>query len=451
MPIIIVDDVQNLVNAYRKFFALAGLNVLATFNGGEELLNFFEDSSVAPEIKALANRALVMIDHRMPGLNGLETASKLKKTYPNLKTVITVDEWTLSDSHENKVFDAVLYKPFSIGDLLRIIDCFSSPIMDFEGSKIFEDPVEIGQLFHNVISENSQKICVCCEKSNAFRILFSSLINSFLREAIAKGFKIFFLTEITPLNLQFCKQFSGEPGIQFHHMPGIQSNFIIVDERHFVSMNALSRDDITKELILFSNLETVAKQNQYLFDFMWNSSVSGQQKIRELENSVGNKKTLDIYIDLTEAMAKRITLVNNAKYCVNACYEASFAPLVNRSGLKESYLAAIERGVHVRHITEIDPDNIDACRELMEIGIELRHIPHIVGGFAFNEEELIARATYADPLAEAQSIYSNYPLLVYEHQSIFNLLWNSAEPAENVTTSMSGERKREKSIQTDNS
>src|SRR5579872_4782280 len=140
MPIIIVDDVQDLVSVYRRFFELAGLSVLSTFSNGEELLKFFEDSSLAPETRSQAHRSMIIMDYRVPGMSGFETATRLKQIDPDPKIVFVVDEWKSKDSNQSKVFDAILYKPFSIHELLELIDYFSSPIRNIEGSQIFEDP-----------------------------------------------------------------------------------------------------------------------------------------------------------------------------------------------------------------------------------------------------------------------------------------------------------------------
>ena len=423
--------------------------MLSTFSNGEELLKFFEDSSLAPETRSQAHRSMIIMDYRVPGMSGFETATRLKQIDPDPKIVFVVDEWKSKDSNQSKVFDAILYKPFSIHELLELIDYFSSPIRNIEGSQIFEDPDQIRQLFRDLISERNERMYVCCDKSNVFRILTWQLTNSFLRDALSKGTKVFFVTELTPNNLQFCKRLGEELGIQFRHFAGLQSNFIVVDEARVISTLAFSKDHVAAELITFSNLKAVVKQTKYLFDFLWKNSADGPQSIRRLENSVEIKKTLNVYVESDEALSKRISLVNNAKSWVNACYEARFASLVNLPGLRESYMTAVGRGVHIRHITEVNASNIDSCRKLIQIGIELRHLPNVIGGFAMNEEELIARATYENPLAESESIHSNYPLLVKEHQSIFNMLWRSARPAETFIADSSIELKRKETVETD--
>jgi two-component system, OmpR family, sensor histidine kinase VicK len=52
---------------------------------------------------------------------------------------------------------------------------------------------------------------------------------------------------------------------------------------------------------------------------------------------------------------------------------------------KNNYIAAKNRGVKIRFITEITEDNIHYCKELMNIVTEFRHLDGLVGGIAVTE------------------------------------------------------------------
>ncbi|MCB0467020.1 MAG: response regulator transcription factor [Aequorivita sp.] len=89
--VVVVDD------HFLLFQAIGGLvqkfdnfDVLYLCKNGKELLDKFEDPKNIPD--------LVLMDIKMPILNGIETAEKLKKDYPDVKVLalsIEEDEYTI--------------------------------------------------------------------------------------------------------------------------------------------------------------------------------------------------------------------------------------------------------------------------------------------------------------------------------------------------------------------
>ncbi|HET7147657.1 MAG TPA: HAMP domain-containing sensor histidine kinase [Candidatus Nitrosopolaris sp.] len=89
------------------------------------------------------------------------------------------------------------------------------------------------------------------------------------------------------------------------------------------------------------------------------------------------------------------------------------------------------RGVKVKHVTEINKENIHYCKDLMKIIHELRHLDDIKANFAVNEKEYLATATaleIAQPVRHL--LYSNVKTIVEQQQYLFDTLWNKAIPAE---------------------
>ena len=82
----------------------------------------------------------------------------------------------------------------------------------------------------------------------------------------------------------------------------------------------------------------------------------------------------------------------------------------------------------MRHVTEITEENVVQCQELILLGIEMRHLSGVVGGFAINDTEFDAK-TSTDANVNAESIYSNNSAIVEQNRSVLNALWNIALPA----------------------
>ena len=135
----------------------------------------------------------------------------------------------------------------------------------------------------------------------------------------------------------------------------------------------------------------------------------------------------------------------------NRCdrYEiASGIPLMTQSNkIKELLINLRKRGVRIRQITEITKDNLIYCKQVMEI-LELRHLEHVRVGMEVNDDEFMVTgnpedtqtianlskdtrsSTRANAISSHQVIYCNVRQLVEQQQSIFDLLWSKAIPAE---------------------
>jgi signal transduction histidine kinase len=107
-------------------------------------------------------------------------------------------------------------------------------------------------------------------------------------------------------------------------------------------------------------------------------------------------------------------------------------PLAARTEpIKKSFFDAKSRGVKIRYLAEITKDNIDCCRELMEIVDEFRHLESIMSNIMLSESEYIAPAVVADEgKIASEIIYCNISSFVEQQQYFFDMLWNKAETAD---------------------
>lgn len=99
--------------------------------------------------------------------------------------------------------------------------------------------------------------------------------------------------------------------------------------------------------------------------------------------------------------------------------------------LKEAFLAAKNRGVKLRYITEITRDNIFYCKQLMTMVDELRHLDAIKGNFYVSETGYLAPATFHEAgKSAAQAIYSNVKEIIEHQKYVFETLWSKTVSAE---------------------
>ena len=129
----------------------------------------------------------------------------------------------------------------------------------------------------------------------------------------------------------------------------------------------------------------------------------------------------------TEAI---MSFLNSAEISMNICADYSWPSVVmGVEVFKKGLYDLKSRNVQSRFITDITKDNIEYCKELMQIS-ELRHLDRIKGNFAISEKGYTASATLQEASLLQQVIYSNVRSILDQQQYVFETLWNKAIPAE---------------------
>ena len=111
--IMIVDDDQNFRRSLQQLLEDEGLDVI-----------WAEDGFQAIQKASVNQIDLILMDIFMPGMNGVEAASKIKEILPDC-TVVMMTGYILEDLILNKLLQgakACLTKPISIQQLLEIVD-----------------------------------------------------------------------------------------------------------------------------------------------------------------------------------------------------------------------------------------------------------------------------------------------------------------------------------------
>ena len=116
--IAIIDDEKDLLFVYKKALELQGLKVVT-----------FDDSSVAlNELKVRYKKyRMVLVDIRMPKVNGYQLINGIKSIDPSIKTIL-MSAYDVSDLevHNNLndgvKIDRIMHKPFSLIKLINTVN-----------------------------------------------------------------------------------------------------------------------------------------------------------------------------------------------------------------------------------------------------------------------------------------------------------------------------------------
>ncbi|MBI4765471.1 MAG: response regulator [Deltaproteobacteria bacterium] len=77
--ILIADDEESLQRLYQEEFEEEGYEVILAGNG-QEVLSRLEDPDHVPD--------LIIMDIRMPGMNGIDTLRIIKEKYPKMPVIL---------------------------------------------------------------------------------------------------------------------------------------------------------------------------------------------------------------------------------------------------------------------------------------------------------------------------------------------------------------------------
>jgi signal transduction histidine kinase len=125
-----------------------------------------------------------------------------------------------------------------------------------------------------------------------------------------------------------------------------------------------------------------------------------------------------------------LEFLKSAEFSMNICADHTWPSVamgvqVYKKGLSE--LKA--RKVRFRAITDITRDNVEHCKELVQIA-ELRHLDGIKGNFGISEKAYTASATLREATLLQQVIYSNVKAILEQQHYVFETLWNKTISAE---------------------
>lgn len=98
-----------------------------------------------------------------------------------------------------------------------------------------------------------------------------------------RGAKIRAFTEITKENIQYCKELMKIVD-ELRHLDGVKGG-MAVSESEYMATTVLEESKPLTEVI-YSNVKEVVEQGQYIFDTLWRSAISAEQKIREIDEGI---------------------------------------------------------------------------------------------------------------------------------------------------------------------
>jgi DNA-binding NtrC family response regulator len=141
MRMMIVDDEKRFLSTMKKLLAKKGYDVVTASSGAEAL-----------EIMSVQNIHVVILDVKMPGMDGNETLREIKKRFPLTEVIMLTGHATMESAVEGLKSGAMDYlmKPADLDEIIKKAEGAFEKIQSLEEKirvaqmrKIMKSPSEI--------------------------------------------------------------------------------------------------------------------------------------------------------------------------------------------------------------------------------------------------------------------------------------------------------------------
>lgn len=251
------------------------------------------------------------------------------------------------------------------------------------------------------------------------------------KDILARGGKIRCITEVTPENIQYCKELLNFVS-ELRHLDGLKGG-IAINESEYMATTVLKEAQPLTEVI-YSNVDEVVAQGQYVFDTLWRHATQAFKRIREIEFGIEPIKTE--VLESPEEIADRIHKIIKESNYLHTCstiggmqFSYKYHLDINKNILRDH-----QQGKHggLRWITSInDKNDIHIAKLFMKDGIKIRHtsdrpsINFVISDkcFASTTEKMIGGEMFSN------LIVSNDPLYLEYFSTIFDNIWEQSVEA----------------------
>jgi two-component system, OmpR family, sensor histidine kinase VicK len=265
-------------------------------------------------------------------------------------------------------------------------------------------------------------------------------------DAKKRGVKLRCITEITAENTPFCKSLMALVD-ELRHLDGIKGNFF-VSETEYIAPAALHEKGKPSSQIVYSNMKQIVEEQQYIFDTLWNKSLSANDKIKEIELGI-EPEYFRVINDNEEATNILMELARSAKYEILFLLPNDKALIrIDKLGIFEHLIGKCNKGFNGKEkegeegefqakiICPVSDANLNIVNRILQNTTSSSNNIRIMNGIDSSFGMIIVdntkflKAELREPEAEqfseeiGLSFYSNSKPSVESYKLFFELLWN---------------------------
>ena len=245
-----------------------------------------------------------------------------------------------------------------------------------------------------------------------------------------RGGRIRAFTEITKDNVRYCRELFNLVD-ELRHVDGVKGGMAVSESEYMAT--TLHKENEPPIQAIYSNVNEVVEQGQYIFDTLWNVAIPAERKIREIEEGIIPYYTR--VINGPDSIIKEIIRINESSNEMSICANTGAMQFTYNYlfEITNKLLDRSKKGQHkgIRYISNIDRDNVDIAKLLLHTGLQLKHIKNLPPmSFGVSDKEIGATIEKMEYGKAVQSLLiSSESAYVNHFNSIFEELWKNGVDA----------------------
>ncbi|WP_458746398.1 hypothetical protein [Candidatus Nitrosocosmicus sp. T] len=190
-------------------------------------------------------------------------------------------KWVLDTKSAFKDLDILI-----IGQQVQLLSMFSLE-KAAEKTRVLHNPAKMIDVSLQIYSRITEYMDTICDDRGVEVTIKATPIWNGMNDLKNKGVRLRWITNITPDNLKWCKEFMKL--VEVRHIDGIKGAFGILDNMYYIaSANVLRQGRIFPSELIVSNVKVIVQQQQQIFNLLWDKAIPGKQRIKEIE--LGTKR-----------------------------------------------------------------------------------------------------------------------------------------------------------------
>ncbi|MGB6528344.1 MAG: hypothetical protein WBF33_09570 [Candidatus Nitrosopolaris sp.] len=187
----------------------------------------------------------------------------------------------------------------------------------------------------------------------------------------------------------------------------------MISESEYLAPVILEEEGKIASQLIYSNVDEIVKQQQYMFETLWSKAIPSEKRIREIEEGVRPVGTR--ILEDQDQIINEIRRLNNSSTRLSVC--SAFGGMqMSYKYLFDSYLNILDKhqkgeSEGIRLIINIDKENLNLVKVFLKAGIQMRHVANMPPmNFGVSEKEMAATIEKMEGGKMSQSfLMSNEP------------------------------------------
>jgi two-component system, OmpR family, sensor histidine kinase VicK len=262
------------------------------------------------------------------------------------------------------------------------------------------------------------------------------------RDILSRGGKIRCITIITEENLEYCEELVKIVS-ELRHLDNLKGGIAINDSEYMATTVLKEAQPLTE--VIYSNVDEVVEQGQFVFDTLWNNAIPAHRRIKELKEGIKSYETRLIEESTDTVIENVISKILANASDIDICttieglhYGKNYLTRFLTSSLRNSEMASQKK---IRILAEINRDNFEIIRKLLELGIEIKHSKDVLSiNYIVTKSDLaVAIKRTGEDVSSDSILYSNDPSYLDHFSKVFSELWKNGKDPERIIKSLEDE------------